>query len=131
MVQILSQAVRFLQKYFASRFAFPLTLIAIAVIYSAVHVIQSTPSISYDLQRDHFYALEAWNPQGFTATIDQQRVCPITAYGASRINALATARAINRATFTCSSQGGGVVVIPPGTWPTGPFTLMSDVELRI
>ena len=131
MVQFFSSTYRSFRSYIMSRYAFPLTLIGIAVVYVGFQWALATPAVSYDLQRDHFHALENWNPSAFQANIDQNRICPITAYGASRVDALATARAINQATVACSSQGGGVVVVPPGTWPTGPFTLMSNIELRI
>ncbi len=39
--------------------------------------------------------------------------------------------AINRAIETCSAQGGGTVVIPEGTYYTGPITLKSNVNLHL
>ena len=38
---------------------------------------------------------------------------------------------INRVIDRCSSEGGGKVVIPDGTWLTGPITLKSNVNLHL
>lgn len=39
--------------------------------------------------------------------------------------------AISAAIINCSSAGGGVVLIPTGSWYTGPVTLLSNVNLHI
>ncbi len=39
--------------------------------------------------------------------------------------------AINQAIVTCSLNGGGTVIVPKGTFYTGPVTLKSNVNLRI
>lgn len=39
--------------------------------------------------------------------------------------------AINRAIVTCSLNGGGTVVVPKGTFHTGPLTLKSNVNLHL
>lgn len=39
--------------------------------------------------------------------------------------------AINEAINTCSKQGGGHVIIPDGTWKTGPIRLKSNVDLHL
>ena len=39
--------------------------------------------------------------------------------------------AIEAAIIKCSNEGGGVVLIPEGTWTTGPVTLLSNVNLHI
>lgn len=38
--------------------------------------------------------------------------------------------AVNRAIETCSTEGGGTVLIPPGIWRTGPIRLQSGVNLH-
>lgn len=38
---------------------------------------------------------------------------------------------INRAIVTCSTDGGGVVLVPKGTFYTGPITLKSNVNLHL
>lgn len=38
---------------------------------------------------------------------------------------------INKAIDQCSADGGGTVVIPVGTWLTGPLTLKSNVNLHL
>jgi len=39
--------------------------------------------------------------------------------------------AISAAIQKCHSSGGGVVHVPPGTWTTGPLTMLSNVNLHI
>ena len=39
--------------------------------------------------------------------------------------------AIEAAIIKCSNEGGGVVLVPEGTWTTGPVTLLSNVNLHI
>ncbi len=39
-------------------------------------------------------------------------------------------KAINAAIKKCSESGGGVVVIPPGLWTTGPIKMKSNVNLH-
>lgn len=38
---------------------------------------------------------------------------------------------INRLIAICSSNGGGTVLVPPGTWHTGPLTLKTGVNLHV
>jgi len=63
-------------------------------------------------------------------------VCGQTRYDVTRFGAkgdgvtLATA-AINEAVRACHEAGGGVVVVPPGTFITGPVRLLSRVELHL
>ena len=39
--------------------------------------------------------------------------------------------AIQKAILTCTANKGGVVLVPPGFWLTGPFVIKSNVELHI
>ncbi len=57
---------------------------------------------------------------------------PITKYGA-KVNATAAQnqKAINKAIAAANKAGGGVVVVPEGTWNTGAIRLLSNVNLRI
>lgn len=52
-------------------------------------------------------------------------------YGAVNDGFILNTEAINRAVKECSQSGGGVVIIPPGVWLTGPVRLQNDVELRV
>lgn len=61
-----------------------------------------------------------------------QTIFPITDYGATPDNiAEPCHEAINRAIVTCSLNGGGIVLVPKGTFHTGPITLKSNVNLHI
>ena len=39
--------------------------------------------------------------------------------------------AINAAIRRCHDSGGGVVLVPPGRWTTGPVTILSNVNLHV
>ncbi|WP_223829551.1 glycoside hydrolase family 28 protein [Paenibacillus arenilitoris] len=54
----------------------------------------------------------------------------ILEFGAVGDGATMNTEAVNRAIETCSSEGGGTVVIPPGIWLTGPIRLQSGVNLH-
>lgn len=53
----------------------------------------------------------------------------ITDYGA--VNGKLSTRAIQNAVDECFSSGGGTVVIPAGTYITGPVILKSNINIRI
>jgi polygalacturonase len=55
----------------------------------------------------------------------------IVDYGAKGDGPSLNTTAINRTIIACSGKGGGVVLIPPGIWKTGPITLKSNVNLCI
>ena len=55
----------------------------------------------------------------------------ITAYGAIPDGSTLNTKSINTAIETCSRKGGGVVLIPPGLWSTGPIVLQSGVDLHV
>jgi hypothetical protein len=60
--------------------------------------------------------------------------CPrfdIAAFGAAQNDQGRTSAAIARAIAAANVAGGGVVVVPPGTWPTGPIHLRSHVALHV
>lgn len=60
------------------------------------------------------------------------RVYSITDFGA-RVDTESEPchEAINQAILTCSQAGGGTVIIPKGTFYTGPLTLKSNVNLHL
>ena len=55
----------------------------------------------------------------------------ITGFGARPDGITINTQSINNAIEHCSKKGGGVVLIPPGVWLTGPITLKSNVNLHI
>lgn len=60
-----------------------------------------------------------------------EKTLPVTDFGAvadgSTLNTWAFAEAIR----ACAESGGGTVLVPPGTWLTGPIRLESNVNLRV
>lgn len=55
----------------------------------------------------------------------------IVAFGAKADGVTLNSKSINAAIDACNSKGGGVVMIPPGLWITGPITLKSNVNLYL
>lgn len=55
----------------------------------------------------------------------------ITEYGAIGDGESLCSDAINRAVEACAESGGGRVVVPPGTFLTGPIYLRSHVDLHV
>ncbi|WP_343519741.1 glycoside hydrolase family 28 protein [Sphingomonas sp.] len=56
---------------------------------------------------------------------------PITDFGAVPNDQARTSTAIARAIDAASAAGSGVVVVPPGVWPTGKIHLKSNVNLHV
>lgn len=52
-------------------------------------------------------------------------------YGAKSDGYSLNSRNINAAILDCSRQGGGVVLIPPGLWLSGPIQLRNNVNLHL
>ena len=60
------------------------------------------------------------------------RTVNITKYGASvKASAAKNQKAINKAIADLSKKGGGKVIVPAGTFETGPITLKSNINLEI
>lgn len=55
----------------------------------------------------------------------------ITDFGARSDDQAATSSALSRAIAAAHDAGGGVVVVPAGSWPTGPVHLKSRVNLHL
>jgi polygalacturonase len=55
----------------------------------------------------------------------------IAAFGAAQDDQARTSNAIARAIEAASAAGSGVVLVPPGVWPTGPIHLRSNVNLHL
>jgi DNA sulfur modification protein DndE len=55
----------------------------------------------------------------------------ILSYGAKADGITLNSKSINDAITACSSKGGGVVLIPPGLWLSGPLVLQSNVNLHL
>jgi len=56
---------------------------------------------------------------------------PITDFGADPASQSATSAAITRAIAAAHASGSGVVVVPPGVWPTAKIHLKSNVNLHV
>lgn len=74
-----------------------------------------------------------WSPYPFELyefVPETQRVFSI-AEGGAKADGSDSAAAINATIARCSAAGGGRVLVPAGTWRTGPVVLASGVELHL
>jgi len=55
----------------------------------------------------------------------------IRRFGADNGSLVRTTTAVREAIAACAAAGGGRVVVPAGTWPTGAIRLLSGVELHL
>jgi hypothetical protein len=55
----------------------------------------------------------------------------IVKFGAKADGVTLNTKSINTAIEACHKKGGGVVVVPPGVWLTGPLVLKSNVNLCV
>lgn len=55
----------------------------------------------------------------------------IASFGAKADGITLNSTAINEAITACNNKGGGVVLVPPGLWLTGPIVLKSNVNLHL
>lgn len=60
------------------------------------------------------------------------KIFNVIKYGALTNNSsIKNTKAINAAIIDCNKKGGGIVLIPQGTFQTGPITLLSNVNLHL
>ncbi len=70
--------------------------------------------------------------QGIRQPVFAERQFDVTAYGAApTASAAVNQKAINSAVTACNKAGGGKVIVPAGTYLTGPVTLLSGVNLVV
>ncbi|HHE45940.1 MAG TPA: glycoside hydrolase family 28 protein, partial [Candidatus Moranbacteria bacterium] len=72
-----------------------------------------------------------FNNVSISETQFPDRVCKITDYGAIGDGKTKNTQAFADAIADCAQQGGGKVVVPTGTWLTGPIHLESNIDLDI
>lgn len=61
----------------------------------------------------------------------KQDTFDIRKYGAVADGITLNTTAINKAITVCSQKGGGVVLVPPGLWLTGPVEMKNNVNLHL
>lgn len=90
---------------------------------------------SHLLAQPDKYAWEESYPliqQHIQVPVFKNRTYNIVDFGAvSNDTSVLNHEAINRAIAICSLNGGGTVLVPPGTWHTGPITMKSQVNLHL
>jgi polygalacturonase len=76
--------------------------------------------------------IEATKKMGqFTDPVFSENKFIITDFGAKANSEELSTQAINKAIETCSTQGGGTVLIPDGVFQTGAIVLKSNVKLHL
>ncbi|WAC14106.1 glycoside hydrolase family 28 protein [Dyadobacter pollutisoli] len=86
-----------------------------------------------------FFNAEAQNPAEYSWTnlpkiqqpVFNKDTVRITTFGAVPDGHTLNTQAINRAIDACSRKGGGVVLVSPGLWITGPIAMKSNVNLHL
>jgi hypothetical protein len=68
---------------------------------------------------------------GRAGAADPNRTFDIRSYGAKAGAGQICTEAINRTIRACAESGGGTVVVPAGTFVTGPIELLSNVTLHL
>jgi len=101
------------------------------ILLSAVSIMSCKTQVNY-ISTEKIAPLEApfdmpqlKRPVFFNAVFD------ITDFGAKADKEFNNAHAINKAINTCTSKGGGHVIIPKGEYYTGPLILQSNVNLHL
>jgi polygalacturonase len=106
---------------------FKSTFTLITSILFSTCVISQT-SVKYGQQEDLYKGIEFQMPRVQEPVIPAN-VVTITDFGAKSGGQDLCTQAISDAIDAVSKKGGGRVVIPRGTWLTGPITLKSNIEL--
>jgi polygalacturonase len=85
-----------------------------------------------DLYGQSYTQKYSWNnlPK-VVAPVFKRDTFNIAQFGAKPDGLTLNTASINKAIITCSSKGGGVVLVPGGVWQTGPVVLQNNVNLHI
>jgi polygalacturonase len=67
----------------------------------------------------------------FVASAHAQKVFNILNYGAEPDTMFINTNAINKAIKACNKAGGGIVVVPSGTFLSGTINLLSNVDFHL
>lgn len=100
------------------------TLACIGLTFNSAHAQRS----EHDL--DYYVGHAPFKMQALTAPHFNAKTYDIKDYGAIGDGQTLNTQAINKAITTCSTSGGGTVIIPQGLWLTGPIELKSNVDLH-
>ena len=71
------------------------------------------------------------DPLQITETFFPDRICNILDYGATVGGKTKNTQSFEKAISDCSAAGGGHVVVPAGTFLTGPIKLKSNIDLHL
>lgn len=106
------------------------TLSSLLPLFLALRVLaQESPSIA-----DELALLSKGLPFAMpkvSAPVFPDRTVAITEHGAKGDGVTLNTQAFASAIDACAKSGGGTVVIPPGTWLTGPIELKSNIRLHL
>lgn len=102
----------------------------ILVLGTATVVAQTPTSVIVDEVRKHTANLPFVMPEVKVPEFPNYRV-DIRDFGAVADGRTLNTEAFEKAIQNCSEKGGGVVVVPAGTWLTGPIKLESNIDLQV
>ena len=107
------------------RAAFAVVLLLLASLCTAQHGMQLADELSV-LSRDLPFTMPKVTVPAFP-----DRVITVSQYGAIADGVTLNTQAFASAIEVCAKVGGGTVVVPAGTWLTGPIRLLSNVRLHV
>jgi polygalacturonase len=101
------------------------------ILLSAVSIISCKTQVNY-ISTEKIAPLEApFEMPQLERPAFSNAVFDIIDFGAKAVKDFNNAGAINKAIKTCTSKGGGHVIIPKGEYYTGPLILQSNVNLHL
>lgn len=83
------------------------------------------------LKKSSFSQKYAYELPQICVPVFKKDTVDIRQFGAKAGGIFLNTNAINQALLACSSQGGGVVLVPSGLWLTGPIRLRNHVNLHL
>jgi DNA sulfur modification protein DndE len=112
------------------KYKFSITILLITAIIQSYSILQSQSVDKIKLQKEYlenlpFKMSEIQEPTFQDFTVD------IRKYGAIPDGHTLNTKEIADAIDECANKGGGVVLIPAGTWVTGPIELKNNINLHL
>ena len=107
-----------------------ITLFCLVVAALPVNAQSDTPTFApRDL--DYYYANAPFKMPAVVVPQFPDKNFPITNYGASPDGKTLNTTAFDKAISACAAAGGGRVIVPAGTWLTGPIQFKSNIDLHL
>lgn len=110
---------------FSLKVSLAVLILAVIYIQAGYAQVQQGKSLEYYIRHAPFQMPDIPEPHF------PDRIFNITDYGAVGNGEVLNTQVIQHTIDLCARSGGGVVVIPPGLWLTGPIELQSNINLHL